>query len=353
MSCIVVAGKSLQTLIVTAKSCCAEYKMFNLPLTDSAEKESVLSTLLTIIGNRPHGTVSRNRLFSAIGRNRMSCKFSNFVPPRWTLLMLAANNRKILGYGLGEIPTQGAVTADITIINPNVPLQALVDGQYQDSKTMDRRPGMYVKYFLYQTQEETGKILTGGSYLFDTQDNAEAYARWTTEDYKVGTPETPFWEQPMFESTTRIVWKVIGAHNFAPIEEHAIGRLQRWKCHGRTGVEKTLRDVYPALKSAAKSQDAAAIWLLYSPGEEMVGLQLSFLKGDGGDDLDSVKQSVDSVAGKPSLGHALPESLALDSVFDRCSAFLTLWLPGSRAAGGSSRAMPWYPALPSITNEEL
>lgn len=271
---------------------------------------------------------------------------------RLTKSVASNSDRKILGYELGEISAKGATTADITIAGPGVPLHALMDRQYEDSQTMDKRPGMYIKYLPYRYDEVTGKLLTGGSYLFDTWDNAKAYARWTTEDFRVGDPETPFWQQPMFEATTRFFWKVIGAHNFAPIGEHAVGRLQRWKCHSTAGVEKTLQDIYPAIRSAAEAQGAASVWLLYSPEEETIGLQLAFKKVKDEVDDNAVKQALDNVAGKPSLGSILSTNLELRLIHDRCSVFLTLWLPQSRTAGGTSRIIPFYPAVPAITNEQ-
>lgn len=271
---------------------------------------------------------------------------------RLTILIAINSNRTIRGYELGEIPAKGAVTVEITAAGTGVPLQAFIDRQYEDSRTMDKRPGMYLKYLPYRYDEVTGQLLTGGSYLFDSFENAKDYARWTTEDFRVGDPETPFWEQPMFESTTRIVWKVIGGHNFAPMEDHAVGRLQRWKAHGTAGIEKALRDVYPSVRRDAEAQGAAAVWMLYCPEQHLVSLQLAFKKADKGDDTASVKESLDTVARKSTLEQLLPASLAVRPVFDRSSVFLTLWLPRSRAAGGTSRTIPYYPAVPAITDEQ-
>lgn len=260
--------------------------------------------------------------------------------------------RRILGYDIGEIPAGGATTAEIYIAGCGVPLQALMDTQYKDSQTMDKQPGMYIKYLPYRYDEVTGKLLTGGSYLFDTWENAKEYGRWMVEDFRVGSPETPFLEQPMFESTVRNIWKVIGAYNFAPVEDHAIGRLQRWQCDATANIDTTLRDAYPAVLSAAKDQGAASVWLLYRPEENTVGLHLAFRKGDGATDAASVGEWLAAVAAKPSLGDVLPARWNVRPVFDRCSLFLTLWLPLSREKGGAARTIPLYPVVPAITDEQ-
>lgn len=257
----------------------------------------------------------------------------------------------IQGYGLGDIPVKGAVTAEINVIGPGVPLQGFIDHQYVDSQTMDKRPGMYIKYLPYRYDEVTGKLLSGGAYLFDTWENAKDYARWTMEEFKVGDPKTPFWEQPMFESSVRNMWKVIGACNFAPVGEHAVGRLQKFKLRGTDDAETVLRELYPKLASAAEGQGAASIWLLYSPEEKMVGVQQAFKKVDGNDEF-AAKHSLAAVAAKPSMKHEFPAELEVKPVMDRSSIILTSWLPHSRNSGGVARIIPFYPFVPAITNEE-
>lgn len=155
---------------------------------------------------------------------------------------------------------------------------------------MDKRPGMFLKYLPYCYDQVTGKLLTGGSYLFDTLDDAKDYARWTTEDFEVGDPATKFWDQPLWESTTRNTWDVIGAYNFAPMEEHAVGRLQKWMYRGLEDVN-ALRDAYAAVRTAAQTQEAASIWLLHNPAEKMIAIQMAFRKLEGNDDVSAKKFS--------------------------------------------------------------
>ncbi|KAK2616619.1 hypothetical protein QQS21_000442 [Conoideocrella luteorostrata] len=262
---------------------------------------------------------------------------------------MASNlDQNVLGYELGEISARGAVTVEIVTAGHGVPLQTFIDVQYQDSKVMDKRPGMYLKYLPYRYDEVTGKLLSGGSYLFDTWENAKDYVRWTNEDFKVGDPEVKFWDQPAFESHNGTFWRVIGAHNFVPIQQHAVGRLQQWACEA-IDVETVLHDIYPSLRSAAEAHGAASIWLLHNPEEKTVGIQLAFQKLGGAGDHESARQSLVAATKPLSLGQFLPETFDLKPLFDRVSLFLTLWLPKSTAAGGAERTIPLYPMVPNIS----
>jgi len=257
-------------------------------------------------------------------------------------------NQNIRGYEPGEIDAKGCVTVDIVIADLGVPLQALIDSQYVDSKTMSHRPGMILKYLPYLYDGITGKLLTGGLYLFDTYENAKDYVRWASEEFQVGEPKVKFTEQPMFKSFTAQVWKVIGAHSFAPVEEHAVGRLQTWSC-SEPDAESKLQSLYPKVKNAAESGNAASVWLLYDPGTKKVGLQMAFRKQGVAEPAAAARDLRD--AGWTTLGDALSQQLHLKPLFDRTGVLLTLWLPRSRAAGGSELAIPYYPVVPDISYE--
>ncbi|OAQ69816.1 hypothetical protein VFPPC_13261 [Pochonia chlamydosporia 170] len=262
--------------------------------------------------------------------------------------MSAPVNGKAIGYDTGDIPALGAVTVELLLGVPGIPLQGCIDQQYKDSQIMDKRPGMYLKYMPYRYDEVTAKVFTGGSYLFDTWENAKEYKRWVGEDYEVGEPKAKFLEQPLFETSSCRVWKVIGAHSFAPIEEHAVGRLQYWSAKGEN-AEDSLRDIYPKLKTAAEVQNAAAFWLLFDPENNVFGIQLAFKKAEGNDEA-AARRTLAVAASKPSLEHLMPEGFCEKSLFDRTSLFLTLWLPKSRAAGGCERLIPNHPVVPNISH---
>ena len=152
----------------------------------------------------------------------------------------------------------------------------------------------------------------------------------------------------MFESHYGMPWRVIGAYNFAPIEEHSIGCLQQWACQA-DDAEAVLQKLYATVRDAAESQGAASIWLLYNPDKKVIGLQLGFRK-DGSCDPESARRSLARIAKLPPIEQHLPEALGLKPLFDRTSILLTLWLPRSRAIGGSELTIPFYPMVPDITH---
>jgi len=264
---------------------------------------------------------------------------------------MAAAGGNVVGYEAGDIPVRGAVTVELLLGVPGMPLQGFIDHQYLDSQVMDKRPGMYLKYLPHRYDEVTGKIWTGGSYTFDSWENAKENARWVGEDYEVGETKIKFLDQPLFETSKCLVWKVLGAHSFAPIEEHAVGRLQYWS-YEAADAETTLRGQFDKLQSAAKDQNAAAFWLLFNPDEKLFGFQMAFKKA-GGSDEPSARQALASAAGKSSLGSLLPDGLRAKPLFDRTSLLLTIWLPRSRAAGGRELLIPNHPVVPDITHKHL
>ncbi|KAK5163328.1 uncharacterized protein LTR77_010701 [Saxophila tyrrhenica] len=255
--------------------------------------------------------------------------------------------KDILNYPVGEIPARAAITVEI--VCPPCPLQPFIDTQYPDSKTMSARPGVYMKYLPYRYDEVTGKLLTGGSYLFDSYADAEGYKRWTTEEFEVDEPRVKFWEREMFESRRSWVRRVVEAWNFRPVGEHAVGKVEQWRYEGED-AEVALHEAWPLVKSEAEKQGAAAIWLLHGGKEKIVGIQLAFPKVTGKVDQESARRSLAAAEQHPSLEQFLPKALRYERIFRRTSLLLTLWLPRSRAAGGKELTIPLYPVVPGISH---
>ncbi|OQD68918.1 hypothetical protein PENPOL_c002G09754 [Penicillium polonicum] len=250
----------------------------------------------------------------------------------------------IKGYLVGDIPAQAAFTSEI-IINGLPPLQDIVNQQDVQRKIMDTRPGMYLKYLPNLYDPVNGQLRSGGAYLFDTTQQASEYWDWTTNVFEVNNVK--FWNQSMFRSTKRFVWEVIGATNFAPVDTHAVGRYQRWTYDG-ANVEKELQRIYPELKRKAEDQGAAAIWLLHSPGEKQIGIQLAFGKVEGADPEAVGHNSLARAVSQVSLDSIFPSYIKAQKIVDRTSLFLALWLPRSRLAGGIPQSHPMYPTLPAV-----
>ncbi|KAF4947101.1 hypothetical protein FSARC_14049 [Fusarium sarcochroum] len=255
---------------------------------------------------------------------------------------------QIKGYSVGDIQAQAAFTSEIEI-NGLPPLQDFVNHQNIHRKPMDARPGMYLKYLPHQYDPVYGQLRSGGAYLFDTRENASEYWDWTTNVFE-GEPGVKFWSLPLFKSSKRFIWQVIGATNFAPVDVHAVGRFQRWSYDG-SNVEEELKRVYPELKKKAKEQGAVAFWLLHHPEEKQICIQLAFPKVEGADPLTVGHESLAYATSQAALDSLFPSSIKATKLVDRTSLFITIWLPKSRLEGGVHYSHPTYPTLPSVQDE--
>lgn len=251
-------------------------------------------------------------------------------------------DKPVLSYKAGVIHAAGACTTEIHI-EARVSIQDVWNDQYHGSQVMGKRPGMYLKYLPARFHEVSGDLLTGGAYLFRTFEEAKDYENWTTNDFEVGEPKTTFWNQPLFKSVNLWVWRVIGAHNFTPVDGHAIGRFQRWT-YDIKDAESILQQHYPVLKDAAESRGAESFWLLHCPESKMFAVQLSFPKPQG-DDFDSIQQGVLSVAEQSSIGDVFPDVLKAEIVLDRTSPYLALWLPLEGSDEGVNVKSPAFPTV--------
>ncbi|GKU06293.1 hypothetical protein FLAG1_09919 [Fusarium langsethiae] len=161
-------------------------------------------------------------------------------------------SKAVLGYQVGEIQAKEAFTSEITFAKAGLALQNIINSQYSQSLEMMKPPGMQLKYLPIRFDVVTGKLLTGGAYLFDRWEEAINYSHWTANEYDIDEEGTNFWSQPDFNSPVRFAWKVIGAYNFAPIENHVIGHFQLWSCTANN-IEAYLHAVYPRTKTFAEA----------------------------------------------------------------------------------------------------
>ncbi|CAG7558246.1 unnamed protein product [Fusarium equiseti] len=256
--------------------------------------------------------------------------------------MANEKNNQVLSYEAGEIKAEAAFVTEI-LITARVGLQDVWHGQYQSSQVMGKRKGIYVKYLPTKYHPINGNMITGGSYLFDTMENTKKFEDWTTNDFKVGDPETTYWKQPLFTSVNSWTWKVIGAHNFTPVEDHAIGRWQRWTYH-HVGVGDILTQLYPVLKDAAEKRGAGSFWLLHRPEDKMIGVQMSFPKPEESGD-EALLQEVEAVAGEKSVADVFPDALEAEVLMDSTSVYFAVWKPMEENANGVTVACPNFPHL--------
>lgn len=247
----------------------------------------------------------------------------------------------IKGYEVGPIPMEAAFTSDFPLA-AGVGVQEIVDKQEVERRVMDVRPGMYAKYMPSRIDAgaaagSAGTHFTGGRYLFETWDDVLDYERFTSEELEF-EPGVKFWSRSFFLDVERFVWRVAGAHNFLPLEEHHVSRFERFRYayEGDAGV--VVQRAWASLRDEAEARGLGAVWLLHQPEQRLIGIH-SVASRDASAALEA----------QVSLGSLLPGSLAVGRYFDRTSRILSLWLPKSRLAGGVPSAYPMSPPLPLPT----
>jgi hypothetical protein len=258
----------------------------------------------------------------------------------------------IRGYGTGPITADAAFTSDFAIPD-DIPMQHLVDMVEIERRSMDVRPGMRHKYMPLRFDPASGARQVGGRYLFDSWHDAVDYNTFTSEDLEF-EPGVKFWDRPFFLGVDRHVWRVTGAHDFAPLATHFVNRLERWTYTGGN-PERLLDAAWPTIRENGAWQGLASVWLMFQPEEEQIGILTVAAKTDGGDPADVAARSLTALERAESMGQFLPAELGGEKVFDRTSLILSMWLPRSRLAGGAPSTFPAAPVhpLPKVAEQQL
>lgn len=244
-------------------------------------------------------------------------------------------------YTTGPIRAQGAFTGDFGI-SPEAPAHQIPGEIERDREIMTLRPGMRQKHLPVQVDPETGRMFSGGRYLFDSFEEAEAYRRWVLEEFAVDG--VPFPERAYFVDPVFLAWQVIGAHDFDPLHAHAAIRFERWALSGPAAREH-LDELWPAARNAARKRGLASVWLLYSEERGEAGL-VTVAKRSAEAAPGQVDEASLALLRQPSIGAALVERGLATSVLDRTGLVWTLWLPRARA-GDDPSLWPNSPPLPA------
>ena len=162
----------------------------------------------------------------------------------------------VRGYPTGPIDAKGAFTSEIDL-SP-----IIKSGQLNTVAEVDRphlvgQPGMRHKYLPLRHDPATGAISTGGRYLFRSYGDATKYRDFLEAKVFPGE-QTTFWKCPFFFNTVRFAWRVIGAHDLAPITTHDLNRFERYSVPDAK-FEARLPELFPAFLEAARRLDLAHV----------------------------------------------------------------------------------------------
>ncbi len=241
-------------------------------------------------------------------------------------------------YTPGPISAAGAFTADFGLPG-TMPLEQLPGLIERDRLVMTKRPGMRQKHLPFRMNAANGMVLSGGRYLFDTFDQAEAYRAWAQREFVVDG--VAFFKRPYFLNPVVLAWHVVGAHDFHALHAgHSCLRLERWAVEDEA-VFSRLPASWAPLQAQAEQQGYSSVWLLQNPEHRQVGLVT--VTGQRLASAGSISQPPTEAT--ESLGAQLEAGGGVRKLFDRTSWVLTIWQPHSDSPE-TAALWPNSPPLP-------
>lgn len=124
---------------------------------------------------------------------------------------------------------EGAFTCDLTVESTAIfdtpePIAATLE---RDRMLMSRNPGMLRKHVPLAVDPVSGNLHSGGRYLFDTEEHAQSYKTFVTEQFTFEGEQ--FLDRPYFLDPDCHAWAAIGARDFADIHtSQVVLRTERW-----------------------------------------------------------------------------------------------------------------------------
>ncbi len=267
------------------------------------------------------------------------CTLSTLAAQRPDDKPASANRR---GSDIGRIKAKGAFTADFGLPG-SLPLDQVAPLIERDRMYMAARPGMVNKYLPLRIDFETGNLLSGGRYLFDTEREAHNYKNWVENDFILDGIN--FFDRPIFLSPDYHAWRVIGGYHFDEIDKRIIVRTERWSVpdHNQT---QALQHKLDRIVGEAARRGMTSVWLLYSRQENLVQLVYFTDRIVPPDPNVPDFASLAALENSTPLGHQF-DSLGWTKTFDRTQWVLTIWFPFVTGDNGQPSLWPHSPPFPA------
>jgi hypothetical protein len=242
----------------------------------------------------------------------------------------------------GNIKAKGAFTCDFALPGsfPFGQVAAVIE---RDRMYMAERPGMQRKQIPMSIDFATGNLLTGGRYLFDTEQDASKYKCWVENDFVLDG--THFFDRPIFLNPDCHSWGVIGAHNFKDVQQQIIVRTERWSVPHNSQMH-TLKESWPLIMAEAEARGLAGVWLLYSKEEQLAQLVYFADRIVPQDPFAPDFVSLGALESAAPLGAAFDNQGDWSKTFDRTQWVLTVWFPFAPGDHGQPSLWPNSPPLP-------
>lgn len=242
----------------------------------------------------------------------------------------------------GNIKAKGAFTCDFALPG-DFPFNQVAPVIERDRMYMAERPGMQRKQIPMRIDFSNGNLLTGGRYLFDTEQDAAKYKSWVENDFVLDG--THFFERPYFLNPACHSWGVVGAQNIKDIQQQVIMRTERWSVPHASQM-RLLKQSWPLILQEAEARGLTGVWLLYNEQEQLA--QLVYFA----DRVVPQNPSMFDFASLAALEFATPLGAVFDTqpewtrTFDRTQWVLTFWFPFLPGDHGQPSLWPNSPPLP-------
>lgn len=246
----------------------------------------------------------------------------------------------------GEIHAEGAASddfqldPDLTINNPDFNLGGVIE---RDRIYMAARPGFLSKH-LPLSFDQVGLPYSGGLYLFETQEDAEDFSQWLSQEFVLDG--VLILDRPYFLDVKAFTYKVIGAHEFGDYQRDAVVvRTERWQTPEGVDVEPFLQGLWPLVRLEAKHRKYVSVWLLYNKEQNIVNIVSLDDRAGLWDRTAPDFASLTALADDPTMGKVF-DLLHWSKLFDRTSWVLTMWFPFEEGDSGEGALWPNSPPFP-------
>lgn len=250
-------------------------------------------------------------------------------------------------YTPGPIDVGGAVFDDFRLTH-HLPACEAPKVIERDRIHMSARPGFNRKLLPLRMEPYNNVTYSGGRYLIDTYENAEAFFDWVSNDFELDGVQ--ILKRNHFAEVTGHLWRVVGAHDFKDIHgDQTVVRVERFSFRP-TNAGDRVANAYATMRDDAETQGLSSLWLLYNDklNEGAIVTVAGRVPGARREELDFA--SVAALEARRSLASSWIEDAWAERTFDRTSWVFTTWFHyDASVADNKAPLWPNSPALPAPT----
>lgn len=257
--------------------------------------------------------------------------------------------------GTRPISEAGAVVSDSFQFPGEIMSSGAPEKTEKNRWSMAARPGELRKLMPIRV-DNTG-VFSGGSYLFDTWENAQKFVDWVNNDFIVDGYH--YFDNPRYLEKTVQIWHIAAAEDFAPVEsKQKIMRFQRWHLPEDVSPKQLGEEWWPTLREAAVKDDLSSLWLLVGI-DEHDRPELGVLLVSDGDPAEAVNdaygseaESIHRLESLESPGEQIAEALNATKLFDRTSWIYNIWSPIEDGDTSLDKVLfPVSPPMPGLSEK--